>query len=181
LQQGEAQVTEQLAQEKLIQADLQRAQENADAWNKKAELAVTKNADDLAREALRRAGDYQAQVTIYQKQLDAQHHAVEELRSNLGQLPSKYESAVRNKDLLIARAKRAEAVQVVAKAAARLSDVDYTSDLAHMERRIEEKEARAAAADELQQTSVDARFEALGADDDVEERLAALKQKLGQS
>ncbi len=178
LRQGQAQVAEQIAQEKLIQADLERAQENADAWNKKAELAVGKNADDLAREALRRANDYQAQVTIYQKQYDAQHHAVEELKAKLAQLESKYDGAVRNKEMLIARAKRAQAQQAVAKTAAQLSQVDYASDLARMERRIQEQEARAAALDELQKSSLDAQFEQLGADDAVEEQLAALKQKL---
>lgn len=180
LRQGQAQVAEQIAQEKLIQADLTRAQENTDAWNKKAELAVSKNADDLAREALRRANDYQAQVTVYQKQFDAQHHAVEELKAKLVQLESKYDSAVRNKELLIARAKRAQAQQVVAKTAAKLSEVDYTSDLARMERRIQEQEARAAATDEIQRTSIELQFEQLGTDNGVEDKLAALKQKLGK-
>ena len=181
LRQGQAQVAEQIAQEKLIQADLTRAQENADAWNKKAELAVSKNADDLAREALRRANDYQTQVAVYQKQFDAQHHAVEELKAKLAQLESKYDSAVRNKELLIARAKRAQAQQVVAKTAAKLSEVDYTSDLTRMERRIQEQEARAAAADEIQKTSIESQFEQLGADNGVEDKLTALKQKLGKS
>lgn len=181
LRQGQAQAAEQIAQEKLIQADLARAQENTDAWNKKAELAVSKNADDLAREALRRANDYQAQVTVYQKQFDAQHHAVEELKAKLAELQSKYDSAVRNKELLIGRAKRAQAQQVLAKTAGKLSNVDYTTDLARMERRIQEQEARAAAADEIQKTSIEAQFEKLGEDDGVEEKLAALKQKAGKS
>lgn len=178
LRQGQAQVAEQIAQEKLIQADLVRAQENADAWNRKAELAVAKNSDDLAREALRRANDYQAHVEIYQRQYDAQQRAVAELKAKLAQLESKYDSAVRNKEMLIARAKRAQAQQVVAKTAAQLSQLDYASDLARMERRIQEQEARAAALDEIEESSLDAQFEQLGADDAVEEQLAALKQKL---
>lgn len=181
LRQGQAQVAEQIAQEKLIQADLARAKENADAWNKKAELAVSKNADDLAREALRRANDYEAQIPIYQKQFDAQNRAVEELKVKLAQLESKYDSAVRNKEMLIARAKRAQAQQVVAKTAAKLSEVDYTSELGRMERRIQEQEARAAAQEEIQKTSVEAQFEQLGADSAVEDQLTALKQKLGKA
>lgn len=181
LRQGQAQVAEQIAQEKLIQSDLARAQDNADAWNKKAELSVSKNADDLAREALRRATDYEAQVAIYQKQLDAQQRAVEELKAKLAQLDSKYSSAVRNKEMLIARAKRAQAQQVVAQTAAKLSQVDYTSDLARMERRIQEQEARATAGEEMQKTSIETQFEQLGVDDAVEDKLAALKQKTAKS
>ena len=40
LRQGQAQVAEQIAQEKMIQADLDTAKKNADEWGKKAELAV---------------------------------------------------------------------------------------------------------------------------------------------
>jgi len=49
-----------------------------------------------------------------------------------------------------------------------------------MERRIQEQEARAAAADEIQKTSIEAQFEQLGSDGAVEDQLVALKQKLGK-
>ena len=180
IRQGQSQVAEQIAQEKMIQADLDTAKQNADAWGKKAELAVSKNADDLAREALHRQSDYAAQADIYQKQLDAQHQAVQKLKSDLAALQSKYEDAQRNKELLITRSKRAAAQQQIASASAKLSSVDYSSDLSHMERRIQEQEARVAAADEVQSTSVDEQFKKLGDDDAVEQKLADLKKKMGK-
>ncbi len=180
IRQGQSQVAEQIAQEKMIQADLDTAKQNADAWGKKAELAVSKNADDLAREALHRQSDYAAQADIYQKQLDAQHQAVQKLKSDLVALQSKYEDAQRNKELLITRSKRAAAQQQIASASAKLSSVDYSSDLSHMERRIQEQEARVAAADEVQSTSVDEQFKKLGDDDAVEQKLADLKKKRGK-
>ncbi len=180
IRQGQSQVAEQIAQEKMIQADLDTAKQNADAWGKKAELAVSKNADDLAREALHRQSDYAAQADIYQKQLDAQHQAVQKLKSDLVALQSKYEDAQRNKELLITRSKRAAAQQQIASASAKLSSVDYSSDLSHMERRIQEQEARVAAADEVQSTSVDEQFKKLGDDDAVEQKLADLKKKMGK-
>ncbi len=180
IRQGQSQVAEQIAQENMIQADLDTAKQNADAWGKKAELAVSKNADDLAREALHRQSDYAAQADIYQKQLDAQHQAVQKLKSDLVALQSKYEDAQRNKELLITRSKRAAAQQQIASASAKLSSVDYSSDLSHMERRIQEQEARVAAADEVQSTSVDEQFKKLGDDDAVEQKLADLKKKMGK-
>lgn len=180
LRQGQSQVAEQIAQEKLMQTDLNQAKQNADQWAKKAELAVSKAADDLAREALRRQSDYNAQVDIYQKQLDAQHQSVQKLKSDLQALESKYDDARRNKETLLARSKRAAAQQQVSQASAKLSSVDYSSDLAHMERRIQEQEARVAAMDEVKATSVDEQFKKLGGDDAVEQQLAALKKKLGK-
>jgi phage shock protein A len=180
IKQGQSQVAEQIAQEKLIQADLDTAKQNADEWGKKAELAVSKGADDLAREALRRQGDYSTQVDIYQKQLDAQHQAVQKLKSDLAALQSKYDDARRNKEMLITRAKRAAAQQQIAAASAKISSVDYSSDLQHMERRIQEQEARVAAASEIETTSVDEQFKKLGDDDAVEQKLADLKKKMGK-
>lgn len=180
LDKGQAQVAEQIAQEKMIQADLDTAKKNVDEWGKKAELAVSKGADDLAREALRRQQDYAEQVEIYEKQLDVQHKAIQKLKADLAALQSKYEDARRDKEMLVARAKRAAAQQQIAGAAAKLSAVDYSSDLARMTRRIEEQEARVAASEELQKASLEEKFEKLGADDEIEQKLAALKQKLGK-
>lgn len=180
LAKGQSQVAEQIAQEKMIQNDLETAKKNADDWGKKAELAVSKGMDDLAREGLHRQSDYEAQVGIYEKQLEAQKQAVAKLKGDLAALDAKYQDARRNKDMLIARAKRAAAQQQITSASAKISSVDYGSDLARMERRIQEKEARVAASEEMKTTSVDEQFKKLGADDDIEKRLAALKQKMGK-
>ena len=180
LRQGQAQVAEQIAQEKMIQADLDTAKKNADEWSKKAELAVQKGRDDLAREALRRQSDYAAQIDIYQKQLDVQHQAVQKLKADLDALDDKYQDARRNKDALVARAKRAAAQKQIATATTKLSTVDYSSDLARMERRIQEQEARVSADEELRKTPTDEEFKKLGTDDAIEQQLAALKQKLGK-
>ncbi len=180
IERGQAQVAEQIAQEKMMQADLQTAKRNEDEWGKKAELAVSKGMDDLAREALRRQKDYASQVELYQKQIDVQHEAVQKLKDDLAALENKYDDARRNKDMLIARAKRAAAQQQIATASTKVAAVDYSSDLAHMERRIQEQEARVAASEELHQTSTDEQFKKLGQDDEIEEKLAALKQKMGK-
>jgi phage shock protein A len=180
IEKGQAQVAEQIAQEKMMQADLDTAKRNQEEWGKKAELAVSKGMDDLAREALRRQNDYSSQIDLYQKQLDVQHEAVQKLKADLAALESKYDDARRNKDALIARAKRASAQQQIATASTKLAAVDYSSELSHMERRIEEQEAHVAASEELHRTSTDEQFKKLGEDDDIEKKLAALKQKMGK-
>ncbi len=180
LRQGQSQVAEQIAQEKMLQADLEAAKKNADEWARKAELAVSKGADDLAREALRRQNDYSAQVEIYQKQLEVQRQAVQKLKVDLDALESKYDEARRNKDALVARAKRTAAQKQIGGAAAKLSSVDYSSELGRMERRIQEQEAHVAASDEMKKESVDERFKKLEGANQLDEQLAALKKKMGK-
>ena len=183
LKQADADIAEQIAQQKLIQSDLDNARQQAQSWQQKAELAVSKNADDLAREALVRVKDYEAQTAVYQKQLDAQTRGVEELKAKRDALRSKYEDAVRNRNLLIARAKRAQAQTQITRAAAKISTVDYTSDLHHMERRIQEMEARAQAQEEVaaDKSSTEDKFDALEKDGQVEQALADLKKKVGKA
>jgi phage shock protein A len=179
LRQADSDVAEQIAQQKMMQSDLDTAKQNADAWNGKAALAVSKGGDDLARQALARANDYSDQITVYQKQLDAQAHAVAELKSKRDALQEKYDEAVRNRDVLISRAKRAQAQQRITSATNKISTLDYSSDLEHMERRIQEMEARADAQTEVAEshTSLDDQLHKLQGDDRVEQQLQALKAK----
>ncbi len=176
---ADSDIAEQIAQQKMIQSDLDTAKQNTDAWQQKAELAVSKNMDDLARQALARVNDYNDQVAVYQKQLDAQTHAVTELKAKRDQLQEKYDTALRNKDMLISRAKRAQAQQRMTQVASKVSTTDYGSDLEHMERRIQEMEARADASAEVadSHTSLDEQFSKLSGDDRVEQQLQALKAK----
>lgn len=178
LQDGRAQVRDMIAQQKLIEGDQANAQKQANEWSQKAELAVSKSRDDLAIEALRRKKDYDAQMQIYQGQLDAQKQAVDQLKKQLEQLEFKYDDAVRNKDVLIARRKRAAAQQQLASAGAKLRVPDYGAELDRMDRRIREEEARAAATAEVAQSTIEKQFEDLEGDDELKGQLAALKAKV---
>ncbi|MGE5138332.1 MAG: PspA/IM30 family protein [Rudaea sp.] len=182
LKTADSDIADQIAQQKMIQADLDEARQNTDAWNQKATLAVSKNMDDLARQALARANDYSDQTTLFQKQLDAQRQAVTELKTKRDALQEKYQAALRNKDMLISRAKRAQAQSRITQVSQKISQVDYSSDLDRMERRIREMEARSDAEAEVagSQTSVEDQFHKMGEDQRVEDQLAALKAKVGQ-
>jgi phage shock protein A len=174
-----SQVADMIAQEKMVKNDLDEAQRMADEWAAKAELAVKKDRDDLALEALRRKKDYQEHATVYQQQWETQRATVEKLKQELAQLEAKRDDAVRNKQALIARHKAAVAQKKIATMGAKISTVDYSAELDRMERRIQEEEARAAAEAELaQKPSVEREFAALEADSGLQDELAALKTKV---
>lgn len=177
-----SQVQEMLAQQKLLEAEVRDTQKLVDEWQRKAEMAVAQNRDDLAREALKRRNDYQAQLEVYQAQLADQEALVAKLRSELSELESKYDSAKRNKDTLIARQRAARAREDMAKKSAQIQQIpNYSSEFGRMEQRVREQEARAAAASEMNETatSVDREFASLE-DPAIEDELAAMKAKMGK-
>ncbi|MFN8482200.1 MAG: PspA/IM30 family protein [Anaerolineae bacterium] len=175
-----SQVAEMVAQQRLIEADLQRAQALSDGWDAKARDAVRQNRDDLAREALKRRNDYQEQVTSLQQQLDAQKALVQQLKDNLGQLEMKYEDAQRTRDQLIARQRRAVAEQEFQKQAQKMNTLDPTSPLSQIEDKVQTEEARASAMQEVQKSSLDAQFEELEQKGKVDDDLEQLKREMGQ-
>lgn len=177
---GQATVADQIAAEKMYQKELNAAKANVIEWGKKAELAVSKSMDDLAREALHRQEVYEKQVASLQEQYNKQHEAVETLKAKLADVQRKYDDARLNKDSLVARAKSVTAQEQVNKAAAQLNVNDYSSTFSEMQHRIEEKEARVAAQQEVHGESTEEKFKKLAADQGVEDKLAALKQKMGK-
>ena len=74
-------------------------------------LAVQEGKDDLAKRALARKQELDEYVSSYQDQWQAQRDSVEQLKGSLRDLTQKIEEAQRKKNILIARAKRAEAQQ----------------------------------------------------------------------
>lgn len=182
LRQADSDIADQIAQTKMLEGDLDQAKRNQAAWQSKAELAVNKGKDDLAREALLRVNDYTDQVGVYEKQLDGQKSAVTELKSKRDLLKSKYDQARRNKENLVARARAAQAKGKMTQVGAKANTADYASELDRMERKIRQMEARADADEEVAEskTSVEDEFDKLGADQQIEDQLAALKAKMGK-
>jgi phage shock protein A len=170
-----AQVASMIAQEKILESDVDESEELVTEWEAKARRAVEAGKDDLAREALRRKHDAQDNLTLYHEQLTTQQHTVESLKSQLQKLEGKYQATMSQRDSLIARQRRAKAQQAVADRVTSLSPLDASSELDRMERKIRSNEARAAATAELEDTSFDAQFRELDYDAEIEQELEALK------
>ena len=125
--QARTQVAEMIAQEKLFQGDMEKNQAQAPEWARKAELALGRGSEELAKEALRRKVDYDRNASSYMQQLIAQQQVVTKLKSDLNALQSKYDSAMRNRESMIARHKAAMAQQKIAATAQQLSAIDPSS------------------------------------------------------
>ena len=183
INQARTQVAAMLAQQLELQNELNTAQTNSAQWGSKAEMAVKASRDDLAREALQRKNDYDSQVNVYGQQLESQTATVNHLKDQLQQLQDKYDSTVRNKDMLISQHHQAQATQQMATATSALNNVDYSSDLSRMEQRINTESATANANEQMAnfgtQSSLDDQFNSMSSNTAVEAELASMKQRLG--
>lgn len=179
ISEARTQVAAMIAQEKEIEADQQAARRDEREWQQKAELAVTRGRDDLAREALRRKNDAAELATVYDHHLSSQKEMVEKLKGQLRVLESKYQEAESKRGILIARHRRAQAQQRVTETFSTLPELSAASELDRMERRIRSEEARADAMVEVEQDSIEWQFAELEVNSDVENELAALKASLG--
>lgn len=169
-----------IAQLKQLEAKEREYQSEAEKWQAKAELAVTKGEDDLAREALARKKTAQSTADGFKAQVTAQHQSVDQLKASLGELESKIAEMNVKKDLLIARHRRAEAEQNIQKTMGKVGQSSALSAFERLERKVTDEEARAAAYGELNHDSLDDKFKQLESHSDVDDELAALKAKLGK-
>jgi phage shock protein A len=168
-----------IADEKQLNQRWRDNESKAAEWERRAELAVERGQDDLAREALQRRNTFATNAEGFKQQYEEQARQVEILKQALRQLESKIQEATTKQELLIARSRRAK---TETKIRTTLSGLDQSSALGQFTR-IEEKvareEARAAALGELDQDSLEDRFAALDTDSAVENQLAAMKAKKG--
>ena len=109
LLQVKTQVAASIADEKLLYQRYQDNAEKATDWQQRAELAVEKGQDDMAREALSRRNSFQQTADGFKTQYDQQAQQVESLKTALHQLEAKIQDASTKEELLIARARRAKA------------------------------------------------------------------------
>ena len=122
-------------------------------------LAVKAGKDDLAKEALVRKQEYDGYAAGFQKEWDAQHSAVEQLKDALRQLQTKIEEASRKKNLLVARAKRAEAQKQIQQTMGSLSATSSFDTFDRMAQKVDQIEAEAEAMTELASIGGDNKLE----------------------
>lgn len=184
LVEAKKQVAVSIADQKRLEKQRDEQADLAQEWERKAMLAVRAGDDALAREALKRKGEHEAQLAEFGKQAQLQKDAVDKLKDQLRTLNDKIEEAKRKKNLLIARQKRAEAQQTIQNTMAGISDTGAFDTFERMSQKVDRIEAEAAASveigNELSGDTLQQKFKALesgGASTDM--ALAELKAKMG--
>jgi phage shock protein A len=166
-----------IADRKEISRALQNAERDAADWQAKAELALDKNRDDLAKAALAE----KARVTAAAKSLDDQHQALgnslEKLNDDIVRLEEKLVDAKTRQQAIFARHKTASGRLEVRKRlhSARIDDALIRFD--QFERRIDDIEAHVESYDLGGKKSLKDEFSDLETEDAVAKELRELKSK----
>jgi phage shock protein A len=185
LLEAKKQVAMAIADEKKLERQALENKSQGEDWEKKAMLAVKAGKDDLAKEALVRKQEYDGYAASFQKEFDSQHAAVEQLKDALRQLQAKIEEASRKKNLLVARAKRAEAQKQIQQTMGSLSANSSFDTFDRMAQKVDQVEAEAEAMKELGEVTSDQKledkFKELESSDQSSDKLLEdLKAKMGQ-
>lgn len=169
-----------VAEQKKMEKSLADERALAKQWHDRAVLAVDRHEDDLAREALRRNHEHAKLALQLEQEFVRYGVHVEELRKGLALLESKIGEAKRNKNLLIAKQRRAEAQNKIYATLDGMRGMGGLDTIKLMREKIDAMSAVADARVELRESEeekLEQRFLQLDKTADVETALLELKQR----
>jgi phage shock protein A len=170
-------VAQAIATQKRTERQYSQAQTTAEEWYRRAQLALQKGDEELAREALVRRKSYDETATAMKAQLAQQVGVVDQLKQNMKKLESKIAEAKTKKDLYIARARSAKATQQINDMMGNMGTGSAMEAFGRMEEKVLQLEAQSEAITELSMDDLEQRFEKLGQADDIDAELESMKSQ----
>ena len=167
-----------IASQRRLENQASQAKEQIKNWLSRAELALKKGEDDLAKEALSRKKTFQETFESLSTQSQTQNSQVEKLKKSLLLLERKISEAQTKKNMLKARAQAAKAQQQIQSAVGDLGSKSAMAAFERMEDKVEAMEASGQAALELAGEDLESKFAELEGGNDVEKELEILRRQL---
>jgi phage shock protein A len=178
LLQVKTQVAIAVVDQHLLQKKLKEHEEATEQWNRKAELAIQKQRDDLARAALERSLSNQQLVAGFAQQLEDQTAETETLRDAFLRLQQKLQETRATCEMLIAQNRRARTIGKANAARAITAAQLRSAALNRLRSTIERREASNVANHIiLEAESVEERLGTLEREDQIERLLEDLKRR----
>lgn len=176
--QARSEVATCMGEEKRLQKRVEAIDEELKLWTDRAEKAVRAGDDNLAKEALKRRGEKEAERAETQKSLQEQGVYVDQLATALKALEARVKDVKLRQGTLRERARAAKGVSPLS------GKTSAFDDFERMSSKIDAVEAAATLGDELDgrtaaSAETERKLKALDADSTVDDALAALKKKLG--
>ena len=176
LMQVKTQVAIALADEHLLEKKRKEHEDSEAEWRRKAQLAVRKNDDGLARAALERSLSAKGMATGFAQQLEDQKTEVETLKTALRNLEQKLAETKSRCELMIAESRRARVAGRAQQARETIARKEGDASLQRMKSKIAGAEARNVASRELMDgDAIEDRFRKLERDEQVDALLQDLK------
>jgi len=170
-----------IAEQKMQARRVNSAEESINHWHNCAELAVTKNREDLAKSALLQKHKYQSELAVLEQENEQIAECLAQVQNDATSLQEKLTEARRRQTALVLRQDSAQ-VQLKVRAQVTTYNIEKTmSKFDRYQQKIDNIEAQVDAYDLMQTTAKNAtlitEFDALEKDDAIELALAEMKRK----
>ncbi|MFT6777800.1 MAG: phage shock protein A [Paraglaciecola sp.] len=166
-----------LASKKEISSQIGKMQHEAKDWKAKAELAISKNREDLARAALQEKKKCDEHATALLSELKRIDEQITKLQSEVGQLQDKLADAKTRQKAILLRQKTVSSRLEVKKTLDSGKVDEAMGRFEQYERKIDDLESQVDAYDLGNKTLAD-EFAELESDDEIDDELAALKKAM---
>lgn len=177
MMQVKTQVAVAIADQHMLEQKETENNQAATDWMRKAELAVDKKQDDLARVALER---YQSSLRLaesFKEQVADQAVQVESLKTAMRKLEQKLAEAQAKSQLLIAQHRRSRAVGKARDAQMAISGQSSIAGFDRMKQKVAREAAISQAKTEMTADNVDDKFAMLEKEDEIERLLGEVKAR----
>merc|ERR1719238_1624008 len=173
------------ASSKRMQEQCRLADAESNKWYQRAQLALERGEDDLAREALTRRQQQTDMADSLKEQIEQQEGSIKALFDSMKDLEAKMAEAKAKKDQIIARARTAKASTKVNDMLAGVGESSSVAAFERMKDKVEQMEAEADVSKQLAASSggggsgsLESQFKALESGSSVDDELAAMKKAL---
>lgn len=176
-------VVEAIANEKQLQKELESNQKQMTEWLGKAETALKKGNEDMARAALARKKEHDNIIKVLEPSWESARNTSLRLKTQLRALEAKLEEARRKRSSLAARQHAATARQKMDQTLASFeAGINAQNKFERMEDKVASMEARTEAMEELRNESgqLEREFLDMETQDEIEDELQALKNLMNK-
>jgi phage shock protein A len=177
LLQVKTQVAISIADQHVLERKLKENEDNEKQWIRRAELAVDKADEPLARAAVERSMSYKTTSQNFRQQVDDQKAQVDNLKSALLRLQQKLAEAHAKSDVLIAQHRRSRALGKATDAGIAIGDNSKSAAFDRMKNKVRHSEATAQAHADLVADDVDGKFAAMEKQEEIDRLLNEIKSK----
>ena len=165
-----------IAEQKTQTRQIKSAQASIDHWHEKAELALSKNRDDLAKSALAQKHKYQAELIQKAKENEQLTDFLTAVQDDAMRLQEKLTEAKQRQKTLLLRQESAE-VRLKVREKAVIYNIDQAmSKFERYQEKIDRIEAQVEAYDLTENQDLSGQIDQLAKNDSIEEELAAMKK-----